>query len=125
MASNTTNAPRAANARRETSPPAATRDTIRILAWLKNNAPQAGVLAEIVQADGATVTAEQVIAKIDTEGKASAAPAAAAALAPAEAAAAPTAGSKSGIAMPAAKPDGAMAAAGAAACKWSPGWGAC
>ena len=36
-------------------------------------APAAGVLAEIVQADGATVTAEQVIAKIDTEGKAGAA----------------------------------------------------
>ena len=32
-------------------------------------APAAGVLAEIVQADGATVAAEQVIAKIDTEGK--------------------------------------------------------
>src|SRR3954471_5628665 len=42
-------------------------------------APAAGVLAEIVQADGATVAAEQVIARIDTEGKASsAAPAAAA-----------------------------------------------
>ena len=36
-------------------------------------APAAGVLAEIVQADGATVVAEQVIAKIDTEGKAGAA----------------------------------------------------
>ena len=33
-------------------------------------APAAGVLAEIVQADGATVAAEQVIARIDTEGKA-------------------------------------------------------
>src|SRR6187549_1162672 len=32
-------------------------------------APAAGVLAEIVQVDGATVLAEQVIAKIDTEGK--------------------------------------------------------
>src|SRR6478736_2049789 len=43
-------------------------------------APAAGVLAEIVQADGATVAAEQVIARIDTEGKgAAAAPAAAAA----------------------------------------------
>src|SRR5665647_703077 len=36
-------------------------------------APAAGVLAKIVQADGATVAAEQVIARIDTEGKASAA----------------------------------------------------
>src|SRR6476620_231571 len=36
-------------------------------------APSAGVLAEIVQADGATVASDQVIAKIDTEGKAGAA----------------------------------------------------
>src|SRR5206468_6044237 len=70
-------------------------------------APAAGVLAEIVQADGATVAAEQVIAKIDTEGKATAAAPAAAkqgqatAAAPAQAAA-PTGGSKSDIAMPAA-----------------------
>jgi len=70
-------------------------------------APAAGVLAEIVQADGATVAAEQLIAKIDTEGKAgAAAPAAAAvpAAAPAVSAApaAAAGGSKSGIAMPAA-----------------------
>jgi 2-oxoglutarate dehydrogenase E2 component (dihydrolipoamide succinyltransferase) len=73
-------------------------------------APSAGVLAEIVQPDGATVVAEQLIARIDTEGKASAAaPAAAApAAAPAAAAAAPaaaaaaTGGSKSDVAMPAA-----------------------
>jgi 2-oxoglutarate dehydrogenase E2 component (dihydrolipoamide succinyltransferase) len=72
-------------------------------------APAAGVLAEIVQADGATVAADQVIAKIDTEGKASAAaPAAAkpAAAAPSTAAAsapaAATGGSKSDIAMPSA-----------------------
>jgi 2-oxoglutarate dehydrogenase E2 component (dihydrolipoamide succinyltransferase) len=71
-------------------------------------APNAGVLAEIVVGDGGTVTAEQVIAKIDTEGKAAAAapaaPAAAAkAAAPAPAtAAAPAVGGKSGIAMPAA-----------------------
>jgi len=72
-------------------------------------APAAGVLAEIVVADGATVVADQVIAKIDTEGKAAAAapagaPAAApAAPAPAAPASAPaTAGSKAGIAMPAA-----------------------
>ncbi|TQF08371.1 dihydrolipoamide succinyltransferase, partial [Myxococcus llanfairpwllgwyngyllgogerychwyrndrobwllllantysiliogogogochensis] len=36
-------------------------------------APAAGVMAEIVQGDGATVVADQVIAKIDTEGKAGAA----------------------------------------------------
>ncbi|VTU17058.1 Dihydrolipoyllysine-residue succinyltransferase component of 2-oxoglutarate dehydrogenase complex [Variovorax sp. SRS16] len=71
-------------------------------------APYAGVLAEIVQPDGATVAAEQVIAKIDTEGKAgAAAPAAASAAAPAAtpaqaAAAASTGGSKSDVAMPAA-----------------------
>ena len=70
-------------------------------------APAAGVLAEIVQADGATVAAEQVIAKIDTEGKGVAAAPAAAAPAPAAAAPAPAtaaaaSGSKAGIAMPAA-----------------------
>src|SRR5687767_4160647 len=74
-------------------------------------APSAGVLAEIVQADGATVAAEQVIAKIDSEGRAGAAAPAAAAPAAAPAAAiaaqpAPAAsaagGSKAGIAMPAA-----------------------
>ncbi|MBC5766704.1 2-oxoglutarate dehydrogenase complex dihydrolipoyllysine-residue succinyltransferase [Ramlibacter albus] len=68
-------------------------------------APAAGVLAEIVQGDGATVTADQLIAKIDTEGKASAAAPAAApaqAAAPAAAAAAPAGGSKAGVAMPAA-----------------------
>jgi 2-oxoglutarate dehydrogenase E2 component (dihydrolipoamide succinyltransferase) len=71
-------------------------------------APSAGTLAEIVQGDGATVTAEQVIARIDTEGKATAAPAAAPAAAkPAtamtSASAAPAGGgAKSGIAMPAA-----------------------
>ena len=72
-------------------------------------APAAGVLAEIVQGDGATVVAEQLIAKIDTEGTAgvaapAAAPAAAAA-APAAAvavAAAATGGSKADVAMPAA-----------------------
>ncbi len=67
-------------------------------------APSAGVLSEILQADGATVTAEQVIAKIDTEGVAgvaAAAPAAASAAAPAAAAPA-AAGSMAGVAMPAA-----------------------
>jgi 2-oxoglutarate dehydrogenase E2 component (dihydrolipoamide succinyltransferase) len=49
-------------------------------------APSAGVLSEIVVADGGTVTSDQVIAKIDSAAKASAAPAAAAP-APAKAAA--------------------------------------
>jgi 2-oxoglutarate dehydrogenase E2 component (dihydrolipoamide succinyltransferase) len=70
-------------------------------------APAAGVLAEIVQADGATVAAEQVIAKIDTEGKAGAAAPAAAKPAAASPAAAPAAtatsgGAMAGVAMPAA-----------------------
>ena len=72
-------------------------------------APAAGVLAEIVVGDGGTVTSDQVIAKIDTEGKAAAAaPAAApaaAAAAPAATASAPTpaaGGSKGDVAMPAA-----------------------
>ncbi len=52
-------------------------------------APAAGVLAAHVVGDGATVTAEQVIGQIDTDGKGAAAPAAAAAAkAPAEKAAA-------------------------------------
>ncbi len=71
-------------------------------------APSAGVLAEIIQGDGATVVADQLIAKIDTEGKAGAAapaPAAAAPVAAAAPAAAPAAaagGSKGDVAMPAA-----------------------
>ena len=73
-------------------------------------APSAGVLAELVVGDGGTVVSDQVIAKIDTEGKAGAA---APAAAPAAAAAAPAAavaavaapaagGSKGDVAMPAA-----------------------
>ncbi len=73
-------------------------------------APSAGVMAEIVEADGATVTSGQVIARIDSEGVASAsasaaAPAPAAASASASAPApAPAAagGTKSDVAMPAA-----------------------
>ncbi|WP_374663113.1 2-oxoglutarate dehydrogenase complex dihydrolipoyllysine-residue succinyltransferase [Ramlibacter sp.] len=67
-------------------------------------APAAGVLAEIVVGDGGTVVSDQLIAKIDTEGKAGAAapaPAQAAAAAPA-AAATPAGGGKGDIAMPAA-----------------------
>ena len=70
-------------------------------------APAAGVLAELVVADGGTVVAEQLIARIDTDGKAAAAPAAAPAAAAAAPAAAPAAAaaasaSKAGVAMPAA-----------------------
>jgi 2-oxoglutarate dehydrogenase E2 component (dihydrolipoamide succinyltransferase) len=64
-------------------------------------APSAGVLSAHVVAGGGTVKSDQVIAKIDTEAKASAA--APAAAAPAPAAAAVSAGAdKSGVAMPAA-----------------------
>jgi 2-oxoglutarate dehydrogenase E2 component (dihydrolipoamide succinyltransferase) len=75
-------------------------------------APSAGVITELLVADGGTVIAEQLIAKIDTEGKAAATapvPAAAATTAPATAqAAAPaavpstTGGSMAGVPMPAA-----------------------
>jgi 2-oxoglutarate dehydrogenase E2 component (dihydrolipoamide succinyltransferase) len=70
-------------------------------------APSAGVMGEIVKGDGSSVVSDEVIARIDTDGKASAAaPAAApaaAAPAPAPAAAAPAAGgSKGDVAMPAA-----------------------
>jgi 2-oxoglutarate dehydrogenase E2 component (dihydrolipoamide succinyltransferase) len=70
-------------------------------------APSAGVIIEIVQADGATVAADQLIARIDTEGKAAvAAPVVAAAPAPAAVASAPAPAasnnSMAGVAMPAA-----------------------
>ncbi|MCE4553316.1 2-oxoglutarate dehydrogenase complex dihydrolipoyllysine-residue succinyltransferase [Pelomonas cellulosilytica] len=70
-------------------------------------APASGVLAEIGVADGSTVTSQQLLAKIDTEGKAGAAAPAPAAAAPAPAAtpaAAPAAigGNKGDVAMPAA-----------------------
>ena len=70
-------------------------------------APAAGVLTEIVQGDGATVTAEQLIAKIDTEAVAgaaapAAAPAAATAAAAPAAAPAAAGGNKGDVAMPAA-----------------------
>jgi len=65
-------------------------------------APSAGVLSEILVADGGTVAAEQLIARIDTDGKvgAAASPAAAPAAAPAPAAAASS--NMAGVAMPAA-----------------------
>ena len=72
-------------------------------------APSAGVLTEIIVADGGTVVAEQLIAKIDSTAVAAAAPAAAApAPAAAPAAAAPA------KAAPAAKSAGAAAAPSAA-----------
>jgi len=74
-------------------------------------APSAGVLTELLVPDGGTVAAEQLIARIDTEGKAGAgapagaasAPAATAPVAATAAVAAPAVGgSMAGVAMPAA-----------------------
>ena len=69
-------------------------------------APSAGVLSEILVADGGTVAAEQLIARIDTDGKvgaaAPAASAAAPAAAPAKVAAATASSGMAGVAMPAA-----------------------
>jgi 2-oxoglutarate dehydrogenase E2 component (dihydrolipoamide succinyltransferase) len=73
-------------------------------------APSAGVIVELTQADGATVAAEQLIAKIDTTATAGATPPAAAApaaapaqaAAPAPAPAAAASGGKGDVAMPAA-----------------------
>jgi 2-oxoglutarate dehydrogenase E2 component (dihydrolipoamide succinyltransferase) len=70
-------------------------------------APSAGVLSEIVVADGGTVTSDQLIAKIDTAASASAAAPVSSSAAPASAAtaapvAAPAGVSKAGVAMPAA-----------------------
>jgi len=72
-------------------------------------APAAGVIAEILVADGGTVAAEQLIARIDTDGKVggAAAPATVSAVAAAPAAApvaaaAAMAGSMAGVPMPAA-----------------------
>jgi len=57
-------------------------------------APADGVLSKIIKGDGGTVKAGEVIATIDTEGKASAASAAASAAAPEKAAPAPAAAAK-------------------------------
>jgi 2-oxoglutarate dehydrogenase E2 component (dihydrolipoamide succinyltransferase) len=73
-------------------------------------APSAGVIVEIIEPDGSTVAADQLIARIDTEGVAGGvvAPVApvvaamAAASAPAAVAAAPASASMAGVAMPAA-----------------------
>jgi len=71
-------------------------------------APSAGVLSEILIADGGTVVSDQVIAKIDSEGKGAVAPVAstptpvAAPAAAVAASPAPSSNSAAGIAMPAA-----------------------
>ncbi|MBB1597271.1 2-oxoglutarate dehydrogenase complex dihydrolipoyllysine-residue succinyltransferase [Achromobacter sp. UMC46] len=72
-------------------------------------APASGVLAEIVKGDGSTVTSGEVLARIDTAGKATAAATAPAAAAPAAAqaaaapaAAAPASSAAAGVASPAA-----------------------
>lgn len=77
-------------------------------------APAAGVMAELVEADGATVASEQVIARIDTDGVGAAAAPAAAASAPA-AAAAPASASASAPASSAASTSKAGVASPAAA----------
>jgi 2-oxoglutarate dehydrogenase E2 component (dihydrolipoamide succinyltransferase) len=64
-------------------------------------APESGVITQIVKPDGSTVGSGEIIAVIDTEAKAAAAPAQAAVIAPAVAAAAAVV-SKGDIAMPAA-----------------------
>ncbi len=63
-------------------------------------APASGVLAEIIENDGATVTADQLIARIDTAAAAASANAHTDAPAPAQTLSAP--GGKAGFAMPAA-----------------------
>jgi 2-oxoglutarate dehydrogenase E2 component (dihydrolipoamide succinyltransferase) len=72
--------------------------------------PDAGVITEVIKADGSTVVAGEIIARIDTEAKAdavaaptaAAAPAAVPAATPAAVAVAPAGGASSGVAMPAA-----------------------
>ncbi|MDO8719570.1 MAG: 2-oxoglutarate dehydrogenase complex dihydrolipoyllysine-residue succinyltransferase [Polaromonas sp.] len=65
-------------------------------------APSAGVLVELVVADGGTVVSDQVIARIDTEGKAGA-------VAPASAAAAAVAPAAATVSVPAPAVGGSMA----------------
>ena len=65
-------------------------------------APASGVLSAIAVGDGGTVTSEQLLATIDTEGKASAAAPVAAVAAPAASAPAAASADKSSVAMPAA-----------------------
>ncbi|WP_298827650.1 2-oxoglutarate dehydrogenase complex dihydrolipoyllysine-residue succinyltransferase [uncultured Piscinibacter sp.] len=68
-------------------------------------APSAGVMAQIVKGDGESCVSDEVIARIDTEGQATASPLEVkpvVASAPAVPAAAPAAAAKAGVAMPAA-----------------------
>ncbi|WP_341891816.1 2-oxoglutarate dehydrogenase complex dihydrolipoyllysine-residue succinyltransferase [Variovorax sp. YR752] len=69
-------------------------------------APSAGVMAQIVKGDGESCVSDEVIARIDTDGKAAVSPlevkAVAPTAAPAAAAAPAAGGSKAGVAMPAA-----------------------
>jgi 2-oxoglutarate dehydrogenase E2 component (dihydrolipoamide succinyltransferase) len=65
-------------------------------------APASGVLSEIVKANGSMVTSGEVLARIDTDGKAAAAPAAAAVAAPVAAAAPAPVAASGAIASPAA-----------------------
>ena len=78
-------------------------------------APAAGVMAELVEADGATVASEQVIARIDTDGVGVAAAPAAPAAAAVAAAAAPASASASAPASSAASTSKAGVASPAAA----------
>jgi len=66
---------------------------------LETPAPESGVLAAIIKGDGGTVTSNEVIARIDTEGK----PAAAAAPSPAKAEAKPQTKAAARCALPAAE----------------------
>ncbi|MCY0386403.1 2-oxoglutarate dehydrogenase complex dihydrolipoyllysine-residue succinyltransferase [Robbsia sp. Bb-Pol-6] len=81
-------------------------------------APSAGVLVELIEQNGATVGADQVIARIDTEGKAGAsAPASSAPAAPAPAAPAPAAqpaATQADVAVAAATPTSSTASPSAA-----------
>ncbi|WP_175682711.1 2-oxoglutarate dehydrogenase complex dihydrolipoyllysine-residue succinyltransferase [Burkholderia cenocepacia] len=79
-------------------------------------APAAGVLAQVLQNDGDTVVADQIIATIDTEAKAGAAEAAAGA-AEVKPAAAPAAAAAAPAAQPAAATASSSAAASPAAAK--------
>ncbi|WP_321853879.1 2-oxoglutarate dehydrogenase complex dihydrolipoyllysine-residue succinyltransferase [Burkholderia cenocepacia] len=80
-------------------------------------APAAGVLAQVLQNDGDTVVADQIIATIDTEAKAGAAEAAAGAaeVKPAAAPAAAAPAAQPAAAAPAAQPAAATASSSAAA----------
>jgi len=77
-------------------------------------APSAGVLAQVIKHDGDIVVADEIIAKIDTEAKAGAAPAAVAAAGDAEVKPAPVAEPAAAAAAPANAQASASATGGAA-----------